>query len=352
MIANIRLQQFRSYIDSSFEFDEKTNIIVGPNASGKTNLLEAISVVTRGKSFRAKDTDLIAHDYTWARLDAFVNNKPKTVKLYSDRVANKEFVVNNKTYKRLTKDFVYPVVLFEPNDLTMLYGSPDSRRAYLDNIIDYRHLSHLNTLKLYARSIAQRNRLLKQHRTPDESLFVWDLRLSQLAEKITNARLSMLDTINQSIPEVYSKIAGKEQILELRLKSNCDIKQYGTSMLHKLESNKQLDIDRGFTSVGPHRDDIDIMLNDIIANQTASRGEFRTILLALKVIELQTLESITKEPPILLLDDVFSELDGKRRHHLTEFIKNYQSFITTTDADIVAKNFTKKTNLIALGSTG
>lgn len=342
MIANIRLQNFRSYADTSFEFDEGTNIIVGPNASGKTNLLEAISVISRGRSFRARDAELIRYQAPWARLDAFMNNEAKVVRLYADGPVGKELQVNNKVYKRLTKDFVSPVVLFEPNDLAMLYGSPDARRSYLDGIVEYENFSHANTLKDYTRTLAQRNRLLKQANISVDGLFVWNVRLSELADKLAGARMKTLATINQDIASVYSQIADKPQQLELRLKTSCNPKQYGTSMMHLLEKSQQLDLERGFTGVGPHRDDIEIVLNKVASGQSASRGEFRTILLSLKVIELQVLETITGEAPILLLDDVFSELDGKRRHQLTDYVRKYQSFITTTDADIVARNFVQK----------
>ncbi len=348
MIANIRLQNFRSYRDSSFEFDKKTNIIVGPNASGKTNLLEAVYVMAKGRSFRAKEQDVVNHSSDWGRLDAYIANQTKSIKITNQPSLSKRYVVNEKEYVRLPREFVSPVVLFEPNNLAMLYGPPDARRSYIDEIIEYTTVGYASTLKIYQRSLAQRNRLLKQQKISNDELFVWDVRLSELGEKIYNLRKVLINEINKKISIIYSEIADQDSVVLLSQKTKCNTKQYGSSMLHILSLNREQDILRGFTSAGPHRDDIEVVLNGEVATNTASRGEFRTILLALKVIELQILDNLNIGSPILLLDDVFSELDGKRRHHLTNYVQKYQSFITTTDADILIKNFIGTCNVIAI----
>ncbi len=348
MIANIRLQNYRSYIDESFEFEPGVNIIIGPNASGKTNLLEALYVVCVGKTFRGKDENLIMDNKPWARLDAYLNKGNTTLKIVrGEQTIQKTFEVQNTKTIKLSKKHQQPVVVFEPNHLLLMHGSPDLRRDYLDNVSSIQNSDHQKNVRAYQRTLAQRNTLLKNIRTP-EQLFVWDIRLSELGEKIVRNRLNYLESTNKKLPKIYSSLAGTENKLSLLYKSKCDTTQYGSSMLKLLERNHEFDIDRGFTSIGPHRDDFDVILKDKIASVTASRGETRTIMIALKIIELELSEKSQDSKPVFMLDDVFSELDGKRRQALTNYMQNYQTFITTTDADVLLHNFSQKTKQIII----
>src|SRR6476469_4818869 len=137
MIANLRLQNFRSYTDETFEFSPSVNIVVGPNASGKTNLLEAVLVVARGSSYRAKDSELVSFGKDWARLDALVNDEDtRVIKLMSEPMPSKSYELSGKPYKRLSLAHSMPIVLFEPNNLQLLHGSPDGRRNYLDELLE------------------------------------------------------------------------------------------------------------------------------------------------------------------------------------------------------------------------
>lgn len=346
MVSNIRLQNFRSYNDSSFEFEERVNIIVGPNASGKTNLLESIYIACRGKSFKAKDEELIKINMPWARIDSFTDGGSLVVKIMlSQESTSKEFIVNSKPYKRFTKNMVQPVVIFEPNHLLLINGSPELRRGYLDDIIEMHDESFHNIRQDYRRTILQRNALLKSGKRNPQLIFVWDLRLSKLAEQIVTKRIELIELFNKNVGDIYSDVANRKSKVILTYKTPCNVKQYSSSLLKHLELNRDKDYERGFTGFGPHREDIEILLNNKPAITTASRGEVRTLLLALKIAELQILKD-KEQAPILLLDDVFSELDGRRRSALTAHVKKYQTFITTTDADVVAKNFAKDTNLI------
>lgn len=343
VFTDLRLQQYRSYGDSSFELGAGVNIVVGPNAAGKTNLLEAVMVGSVGKSYRARDVNLVQNDKDWARIDIHTSeNVLRTVKLQADPSGKlqKNFEIDEKIYKRLPLAQRQPIVLFEPNDLQLIESEPSLRRNYFDDIIEQYTLGYEKNRSQYKRVIAQRNALLKQGGNINSQLFAWNLRLVDLGEKLVAERLKLLEKINKTLSETYSTIAGHKTKVNISYESSVPTEDYSTKLLKKLESSQDLDVQRGFTGNGPHRDELLISIDGKPALQSASRGEVRTLLLALKIIELQTLENERGIRPLLLLDDVFSELDGSRRRALTEFLKDYQTIITTTDADAVIQHFT------------
>lgn len=349
-IASIRLQNFRSYKDESFEFDPGVNIIVGPNASGKTNLLEAILVTCLGKSYRARDHELVRFNRPWARLDAQAKTV-RTVKLVrtpTPKTVTKSLNIDDHSFTRLTLARTVPTVLFEPQHLLLLSGSPELRRQFVDDLLEQTVPGFGNTRRHYKRTLAQRNALLKNSNAATESLFAWNIRLSELGGQIAAHRLELFAKLNQNISQVYSEIAGVKATAKALYQGSCRPDQYAGDMLHKLELATNQDRERGFTTIGPHRDDMVITLNRHSIQETASRGEMRTLLLVLKIIELQLLSLARGQSPILLLDDVFSELDGKRRRALTHFLQPYQTFITTTDADVVVRHFMQNCHIIPL----
>jgi DNA replication and repair protein RecF len=352
MLTDIRLQHFRSYDDASFEIDEGVNIIVGPNASGKTNLLEAILMTCLGASYRAKEADLVQFEQPWARIDTRTPTGTRTIKLIADtHIVKKEFVIDDQPLKRLLLPKTVPVVLFEPNHLQLLTGSPDLRREYLDNLLEQLIVGFATVRRQYKRTLAQRNRLLKQgHSQADSQLFAWNIRLSQLGAEIANHRMQLVTELNKSLQKLYRELSHTKAKVTIAYSTNCAQDQYSSDMLHKLEAHTAADFERGFTTYGPHRDDIVITLNDHLIQEAASRGETRTMLLALKILEMQLIEQNRNQKPILLLDDVFSELDGARRRALTEVLKGYQTFITTTDADVVVEHFLGSCHVIPLGN--
>jgi DNA replication and repair protein RecF len=349
MIADIYLQNFRSYKDQSFEFESGVNIIVGPNASGKTNLLESILVVARGKSYKVKDKDLVNFSSEWARLDATLDDSSlRTIKFNSNILPNKVYEIGAKKYKRLSLGATLPVVLFEPNHLQLLSGSPERRREYIDDILEQTRPGFGTIRNQYKRVLFQRNALLKQHGTSLDQFFPWNIRLSELAGKIVKARIELIEYLNNDIEKSYQEISKTKSVTKL-VYGNEWAESYETKLLIELESKLEQDKLRGHTSSGPHRDDILSILDSHDVNESASRGEIRTIVLALKIAELKLHENLNPDKkPILLLDDVFSELDGSRRHALTKYLDKYQTFITTTDADLVVENFVQSCNVIAL----
>ncbi len=349
MITDIRLQNFRSYQDSSFEIDPGVNIIVGPNASGKTNLLESILVNCLGSSYRVKDAELVQFEQPWARIDVGTPEGTRTVKLISEPNGSikKEYVISDQPLKRLSLQKQIPVVLFEPNHLQLLASSPDLRRDYLDGILE-QFTPGFATLRVqYRRALAQRNRLLKLGAEIGASqLFAWNIRLSQLGGQIAEHRMKLVAKISGQVQQLYQDISRADAEVTVAYVSGCQTDQYSSDMLHKLEQSTKQDFERGFTTYGPHRDDMRIILKGKLLHEAASRGETRTMLLALKTVEMRIVEEARGKKPILLLDDVFSELDGARRKALTEVLQDYQTFITTTDADVVVEYFLDKTHVI------
>lgn len=352
LFTNIRLQNFRSYEDASFELGTGVNIIVGPNAAGKTNLLEALMVCAVGKSYRAKDMLLIEAGKSWLRLDVHTSeNSTRIIKIEAntDTKTSKSFVFDDKPYKKLILKHRQPIVLFEPNDLHLLYAEPNKRREYIDNLLE-QYIPHFAKLRLdYRRIIAQRNALLKQPLNVGKSqIFAWNLRLCQTAAEIVENRLKLIDVINESIDETYTSVSNKTMDVKVQYVSKTPTLSYSSNLMRQLEEQIDIDRIRGYTSRGPHRDDIVAYFGDKPISDSASRGENRTYMLSLKILELHILEEQTGKRPLLLLDDVFSELDGSRRRALTQFLQNYQTIITTTDADIVTQHFSDKTHKIII----
>jgi DNA replication and repair protein RecF len=350
MIDSIRLQHFRSYADSSFEFDNGVNIVIGPNASGKTNLLEAILVLASGRSFRGRDTDLVRFSRPWARLDGFFGSQQRIIKLNQEnQKILKTFSIDGKEFKRLSLDKTLPVVLFEPSHLQLIGRGPEFRREFFDDILERTRVGYKALSANYRRALAQRNRLLKQ--SPAQArkqLFAWNIRLSELGAQIVQARHELITQINKSIGRSYSQIANKRSKVELIYDSPFAAANYSSRLLSKLEAVESTDFERGFTSYGPHREDFVLHLNKQTAQITASRGEIRSLLIALKIFELGLVEKVRGVKPIFLLDDVFSELDGARRRQLVDHLKDRQTIITTTDADTVVEYFLDEHKVIVL----
>lgn len=343
MIAKIALQHFRSYDAATFEFGPNVNIIVGPNTAGKTNLLESVLVIAHGGSYRAHDAELISFDAPWARIDAELDGQRRTVKLQKadDRVV-KSFDIDGQVVTRLHHSRTLPVVLFEPNHLLRLSSVPELRRVFLDDLIEQTDPSFSVTRRQYKRVLTQRNALLKRN-PPDlaQQLFVWNIRLSELAGKIVRARLALITACNEQLSAIYDGLANTNAAVTLEYQTSMT-GDYESALLRKLEQHVDIDVMRGYTIYGPHRDDMLVLLNGHPLQDAASRGELRSVVLALKIVELQMIESARETRPILLLDDVFSELDSQRRKALTGYVGEYQAFITTTDADDVAKSFQRR----------
>jgi DNA replication and repair protein RecF len=349
-ISSIRLQNFRSYTDESFEFEPGVNIIVGPNASGKTNLLEAVLVLARGSSYRARDAELVQFNKPWTRLDGYFGKQNRVVKIEEINAKfEKSFEIDDKLYKRLSFERSLPIVYFEPNHLQFITRGPEQRREFVDDLLERSTIGFKALSANYRRVLTQRNALLKrdQHFAKAQ-LFAWNVRLSELGTKIAESRAGLVVEINKELSKTYSKISKKKSKLEMFYEVQFPLEQYASKLLNKLESSTKIDLERGFTAYGPHREDIVFYLNEQPMGQTASRGEMRSLVLALKIFELNLIENARGQKPMFLLDDVFSELDGARRHALVDYLKGHQTIITTTDADAIIEHFTDANKIIPL----
>ena len=347
MLQTLELTNIRSYTSGLFEFSEGVNIIVGANASGKTNLLEAIYLSAQGKAFKSDDTEMISRTAEWARIDATEAQHQRIIKLQGKPV-KKTFIVDGVEKKRLSGNSLIPVVLFEPFDMLLLGGEPDRRRSYIDNLLSQTEFGYATLLKDYKRALAQRNKLLKQDSLQPEHLFVWDVRLSDMGGALAEKRTAHIEVLMDQMSSNYQSVSGNQEVLDVSYESKLPLDQYANAMLQALKANFALDMLRGYTGIGPHRDDLKILINGNDVRTNASRGETRSIVLALKMTELRLLEQKLGRRPLLLLDDVFSELDGKRRRMLAQTLQNYQTFITTTDADVVIDHFSESCNIIPL----
>lgn len=335
----LSLHNIRSYDLFSTELDSRITLILGKNGSGKTSLLEALYFLHRGTSFRGRDRDMIAHDANAAEIKlTFEDGATRRAKLQDNdaRTIDKSFTVEDKTTARLPAKHRLPVVLFEPDELRLLSSSPQRRRDFIDAILSHLEPSYSTLLSRYQRTLLQRNELLKQHehlgRAAWEShLFAWDVKFAELAKSIIESRQGFIEIANKHLGRLYSSMAGGKYDIAVRYVSHMPINNYHQSLIKALEKHRLEDASRGFTSHGPHRDDIAISINGYPASETASRGEMRTIMLAFKLLEVELQQQAFNAPPLILMDDVFSELDIEREKWLMHALEPYQTIITATD---------------------
>ena len=328
MISTLRMKYFRSHKNVSFNFSEKTNIILGKNGSGKTNIIEAILVLATGKSYRAKDTYLIQNTSDTSLIEGFFDGKKRTITINTTQP--KKITINNNTFSRMSFNNTIPVVLFEPDFMQIIARGPDTRRDYFDTILSKTTPNYQTKINTYKRIITQRNNLLKRQTFSRDEMFVWNIKISELGGQIALHRIQLLQEINKLISEIYTNLADEKSDIEVLYVTKNNPENYSESLLKGLEKNIKLDQLTGFTSLGAHRDDFDFIINKKQASLSASRGENRTLLLALKIIETKLVEKAREIPPILLLDDVFSELDNDRQRKLVDFLYEKQVIITTT----------------------
>lgn len=333
MLTRLKLLNYRSYPSADFTFSSGATAIIGLNGSGKTNLLEAVYVLSRQKSFRSPLRTLIKHDQEYFRIDGQADDHLLSFRYNPHSVPQKDWRVDvNKQKPR--KEQLPSVVLFEPDFLRFITGSPTRRREYLDELMTAIFPTGAATLRRYNRVLLQRNNLLKQNDFLDsdqrDQLFVWNIMLSELAAQIDARRLQIVGHLNSRMSELYSNIASKSA--DVRLDYELSYEPTQAKILSHLQHREARDLLTGHTSIGPHRNDISVYLNEEPAEETASRGEQRSIAIGLKLIELQQQEATSGKSPILLLDDVLSELDAVRQEKLLELIGGHQTLITDTDA--------------------
>ena len=282
---------------------------------------------------------MIAHGHTKSHMllvdDSGLERRAQLEVLFDDKL-KKVFNIEQKNTARLPAKHRAPVVLFEPDELRLLSSSPQRRRQFFDGILSRLHPQYATALSRYQRVVLQRNELLKHQADTsaanwDSHLFTWDIKFTELADVIISYRQAFIALANEHLSGIYSAMAGSKNEVTLSYSSNLPKNNYAQNLLKQLEHRRHADAMRGFTSLGPHRDDFLVSLNGHPASETASRGEMRTIMLACKLLEVQLQEEAYASKPLILMDDVFSELDSNREQQLMNALQDYQTIITATD---------------------
>ncbi len=332
-IKKISLHNFRNYNEQEIELNKNINIFYGDNAQGKTNIIESIYLCSIGKSFRTnKENELIKFNENMAEIYIEYEKIDREGKIKFEISDKKNIYINSIKIKKLSELLGnINIVIFHPDDINILKEGPNRRRRFLDIMISQLRPNYVYNLNMYLKTLEQRNNYLKQiklENKPEEMLEIWDEKLAEYGEKIYNYRNEFIEKIKNKINDIHDGITEGKEKLKLEYISNCKDKN---EYLKILKNNRKLDIIKGFTTKGVHRDDFMIYINNEQINIYGSQGQNRTVILSLKMSELQVIYDEIGEYPILLLDDFMSELDEKRRKNFLKNIKNTQIIITCTD---------------------
>ena len=332
-INNIKINNFRNYKLEEINLEKNINIFYGENAQGKTNIIEAIFLCSMGKSFRAKkDKEMIFLSKENASVEIEYKKLDRDGKIKIELNNKKNVYINGIKIKKLSELLGnINIVIFTPDDINILKGGPQNRRRFLDIMISQLKPNYMYNLNLYLKTLEQRNnylRQIKEENKKEELLDIWDEKLSEYAINIYNYRKEFLEKINKKIKNIHQEITDNKEEIEIEYLSECINKE---EYLKLLKGRRKLDIIKGFTTKGVHRDDFVIYINKKRLDIFGSQGQHRTAILSLKLSELNIIEEEIGEKPILLLDDFMSELDEKRRNHFLEKINDTQVIITCTD---------------------
>ena len=332
-IEKIKLQNFRNYEQLELSLNKDINIIYGNNAQGKTNILEAIFLSSFGKSFRTnKEKEMIRFNEQRCLVEIFYQKKDRDRKVKIEISTKKQISLNGVKLKKLSELLGnINIVIFTPDDINILKDGPASRRRFLDMMIGQLRPNYVYNLNMYLKTIEQRNNYLRQIREenkPEEMLEIWDENLAEYGEKIYIYRNEFIKKLLNKINNIHKNITDAKEEIRIEYLSNCDNKE---NYLKLLKERRKLDIIKGYTTKGIHRDDFVIYINDKEVSTYGSQGQNRTAVLSLKLSELQVVYDEIGEYPILLLDDFMSELDEVRRKNFLNNIKNTQVILTGTD---------------------
>ena len=332
-INKIKLNNFRNYEEQEILLNPNINIFYGDNAQGKTNIIESIFLCAIGKSFRTtNDKEMIKFNKENASvyIEYKKVDREGTIKIYIEN--KKNIYVNGIKIKKLSELLgKINIVIFTPDDIQILKEGPQKRRRFLDIMIGQLRPNYVHILNLYNKTLEQRNNYLKQikiENKPEELLEIWDEKLAEYGEKVFLYRNEFIEKIKEKINNIHEDITENKENLKIEYESNCKSKE---EYLNLLKERRKLDIIKGFTTKGVHRDDFMIYINNELVNIYGSQGQNRTVILSLKIAEMQVIYDEIGEYPILLLDDFMSELDEKRRKNFLENIENKQVIITCTD---------------------
>ena len=332
-IKKLTLLNFRNYEKQSIELNPNINIFFGENAQGKTNIIESIFLCSMGKSFRAKkDNEMIKLEKNNLQVELEYEKSDRDGKIKIEIGNRKNIFVNGIKLKKLSELLGnINVVIFTPDDIEILKGGPQNRRRFLDIMISQLRPNYMYTLNLYQKTLEQRNNYLRQIREEkkDENLLeIWDEKLVEYANLICRYREEFINKITQKIKNIHNEITNNKEEIKIEYKTECKDR---IEFKNLLKQRRKLDIIKGYTTKGIHRDDFSIYINNKELNTYGSQGQHRTAILSLKISELQVIYDEVGEYPILLLDDFMSELDKNRRKNLINYMKETQVIITCTE---------------------
>lgn len=348
----IRLINYRNYANKYLKFSPATNIVLGKNARGKTNLLEAIFTCAIGKSMRtSKDSDVIKWGEEKGKIELEVEKDfgRTRIEIYLFKSSKKAIKINGIPIKRMGELLgELRCVFFAPDELKLIKESPEDRRRFMDIDLSQTSKNYFYLLNKYEKVISSRNKILKENRdkpSPSDDfkrmLSVYNQQLAECAAKITLARNNFIISLKPFAQKAHAFLTKNEETLTLKYENSLkldeltytksDVEDFKEKFLSLYEKSFEKDVNLGYTVVGPHRDDIKVYLNDIDVRSFGSQGQQRTAALSLKLAELEIIKTHTGEMPILILDDVLSELDLSRRTRLLKFCSLTQTFISSTD---------------------
>ncbi|MFV0518118.1 MAG: DNA replication/repair protein RecF [Aminipila sp.] len=337
-ITNVELQDFRNYEKIQIEFHPKVNIILGNNAQGKTNLIEAIYLSSLGKSFRtSNDYEMIRFGSKFFRIK--IEAEKKTEDICVEMAVSKEskaVKLNGRKIKKISEllENVY-IVVFSPEDLKIVKEEPEKRRKFIDRELCQIRPMYFNNISKYKKVLLQRNTMLKENNPKKSLLEVWNYELAEYGSKIIIQRAEFVKKLDKISSEIHKNITNGKEKLHIQYEANVPsmktIEEQKILFLEKLNENIEKDLYRRSTNIGPHRDDLKISVNGIDIRKYGSQGQQRTAALSLKLAEIMLIKEETGEDCILLLDDVLSELDEERQNYLINSLSDIQLFITSAE---------------------
>lgn len=341
VIKSIELADYRNYESLNLKFDRGTNILYGNNAQGKTNILEAIYVAATTKSHKgSKDREIIQFDKEESHIRVYLEKEgaETRIDMHLRKAKSKGIAIDGQKIKKAADLLgLCNVVFFSPEDLGIIKNGPAERRRFVDMELCQLDSFYLYNLNHYNKIINQRNTLLKDmYMNPDlkETLNIWDMQLVSYGTKIIERRRLFVEQLNKIIYEIHKKLSGDREEIHIVYEPNAEIEEFAD----KLKYSKDRDMKAKMTSVGPHRDDFSFVVGDVDIRKFGSQGQQRTAALSLKLSEIELVKQITKDTPVLLLDDVLSELDRDRQNYLLNSIGGIQTIITCTGLEEFVNN--------------
>ena len=332
-IDSIEVGNFRNYQNAKLEFHEHTNILYGDNAQGKTNILESIFVCGTSKSHKgSSDKELIRIGEEEAHIRMFMrkNNIPHKIDMHFRKNKGKGIAIDGIPIKKSSELLgLINIIFFSPEDLRIVKNGPSERRKFINLELSQLDSLYLHELGEYNKVLAQRNKLLKQivyKPSLKDTISIWDMQLLEYGCKIIDRRKKFIETIAEIVADINSKLTGGKEYTRIIYEPNTDSSDFEKKLLESREK----DMHFCNTSVGPHRDDLSFINNDIDIRKYGSQGQQRTCALSLKLAEIELVKTMINDTPILLLDDVLSELDRNRQNYLLDSIDNIQTIVTCT----------------------